>query len=406
MNNESYLDIFSEAISRYNPDTHEIRTKLWPLIKDTMDKSATKSAYKRLVTDFISTRSQDLYDTVPCSRIVCSEKEMDRIFDVLKISKTTVSDIINKTYYGPIDNFNPSYAKHEFTVCMVLIVKYFLDNKMKKETELAMTHLSFSGKFYPSLHYRSYNITPARHVMEYVINNRLSNKFDLVTQGSIIGAIRSIGNTMLDSYKDRLKKLEDEDCVYFIQQLHSRIGSFMKNIATEYYLVYEDKDSYLTYSSDSYDSDDYHLADSDTLKVSRITEKTTNTINATGVSYKICSMCSDSNITPNECRAVIESIVNNPENIIEIKELISLIVSLYFATGERDVSDIKFINYTIAPKPNAKQKELLRIKEIIENWLSESGTAYMRRKSRIATKNSYERCVKLYFTLVIHDSNR
>ena len=45
-------------------------------------------------------------------------------------------------------------------------------------------------------------------------------------------------------------------------------------------------------------------------------------------------------------------------------------------------------------------------KEIIETWLCESGTAYMRRRSRTATRNSYERCVRMYFALVIHNSAR
>ena len=81
-------------------------------------------------------------------------------------------------------------------------------------------------------------------------------------------------------------------------------------------------------------------------------------------------------------------------------------ISLYLSSGAKDVADIKFITYTIAPKPNAKQKEILRMKEIIENWLCESGTAYMRRRSRVATKNSYERCVKMYFALTIHNANR
>ena len=46
------------------------------------------------------------------------------------------------------------------------------------------------------------------------------------------------------------------------------------------------------------------------------------------------------------------------------------------------------------------------MKEIIEKWLSESGTAYLRRRSRIATRNSYERAVRMYFALVIHNANR
>ena len=392
---------------RYNADTTAIRDRLWPLVEEAMDKPAIRKTYKDLVNDFIANRSSSLYDNVPCSRIVCSEIEMDKLFDVLKIKKSVVTDIIRDTYHGTISNFKPLAAKHEFTVTLLTIIRYFMINKMQKDRELATIHLSFSGKFYPSLHYRSYpTVTPVRHVMEYVVNNRLSKKFDLTVYGSVFGAIKSVSNTWIDSYKDRFEKYDDEDTVYLIQQLYSRIGSFIKNIAEEYYEVYEDKDLYISYSSDSLDSDDFHLADNNTLKVSKYTESAMNSINTNGVDYKLCKMCSNSDITPNECRAVIESIISNRENIPTIKELISLMISLYFSTGEQDLSNIEFITYTIAPKPNAKQKEIVRLKEIIEVWLCESGTAYMRRRSRIATRNSYERCVRMYFALVIHNCAR
>lgn len=401
---------------KYEANTHAIKSKLWPMVEEAMNKQTVRTNYKKLINEFISFRTESLYDTLPCDRILCSEMEMDKIFDVLKIKKRDVKDIIEETYYGNIDNFNPLAAKHEFTVVQLLIIRYFLlkvnegkssSIKLDKDTELALIHLSFSGKFYPSVHYRSYpTVTPVRHVMEYVVNNKLSKKFDLTTQGSVIGAVKSVGITWIETYFDRFKKLDDEDVVYLIQQLHSRIGSFTKNIAVEYYETYEDKDLYVAYSSDSYESDDFHLADSDTLKVGRCTEKTINYINSNGIDYRICKMCANNDITPNECKAVMESIIGVKENIVTIKELISLMISLYFSTGEKDVSDIKFITYTIAPKPNAKQKEIIRLKEIIEEWLSESGTAYMRRRSRIATKNAYERAVRMYFALVIHNSNR
>lgn len=392
---------------RYDANTSAIRTRLWPMVESAMDKSVTKKMYKDLINEFISYRSTKLYDNIPCDRILCSEAEMDKLFDILAIKKNIVTDIIQDTYYGTIQNFNPLAAKHEFTVTQLLVIRYFMLNNMKKECELACIHLAFSGKFYPSLHYRSYpTVTPVRHVMEYVVNNRLSKKFDLTVYGSVFGAVKSVSSTWLDTYSDRLKKLDDEDVVYLIQQLHSRVGSFIKNIAEEYYKVYEDKDSYITYSSDSLDSDDFHLADNNTLKVSKYTESAINSINANGVEYKLCKMCSNSDITPNECKAVIESIISNRNNIPTIKELISLMISLYFSTGEQDLTDIAFITYTTSPKPNAKQKEIVRLKEIIEEWLCESGTAYMRRRSRNATRNSYERCVRMYFALVIHNCAR
>ena len=113
------------------------------------------------------------------------------------------------------------------------------------------------------------------------------------------------------------------------------------------------------------DPDDYHLADNNTLKISKYTEACVNYINLNGVDYKICKQCSNSDITPNECRAVIESIISNRDNIPDIKELISLMIALYFSTGSQDLTNIDFITYTVSPKPNAKQKEIVRVKDII-----------------------------------------
>lgn len=391
----------------YKADTTAIKDKLYPLVEEAMKSSSIKNAYKSAINDFMSKRAEALYDTLPCDRIICSEIEMDNLFKAVKIPKEKVTEVIKETYYGNLDHFTPLAAKHEFTILQQCIIRYFALEKQPKDAELAMLYLAFSGKFYPSLHYRSYPlVVPVRHIMEYVVNNQLTNKFDLKTKGNVIGAVKSVGCTWLDAYKDKFKSYTDEDSRYLIQQLYSRIGSFIKNIATEYYKVYDNKDSYITYQSDSFDADDFHLADSDTLRISKATEATINHINSYGVEYKLCSMCSNTDITPSECKAVIESIVNNKDNIITMKELISIMIALYYETGKNDLTDINFITFTIAPKPNAKQKEIVRLKDIIEEWLSESGTAYVRRRSRLATKNSYERAVKLYFALVIHNSNR
>ena len=208
--------------------------------------------------------------------------------------------------------------------------------------------------------------------------------------------------------EDRFKKFRDEDAVYCIQQLYSRIGSFMKNIATEYYKAYEDKDNlYIAYAGDNYDPDDYHVADSDTLKIAKETEKTINYITTNGVNYAICKQCSDENITTKEINSIIESILSEPDNIVLVKELVTLLITTYYAVAkDKDVRDIAFLTYSISAKPNSKQKEIIRIKEIVRDLLSENSPAYVRRKSREATRNSFERAVIMYFALCIHNANR
>lgn len=391
-----------------NENTTAVRDLIYPMVEKALSTSKGKNQYKKFVNDFFAKRDTEVYDALPCSRIICSEDEMDQLFVALNINKADVEAAIKETFFAQVKNFNPKAALHAFTLTQLCIVRYYHLMNSRQDRDLSILLLAFSGKFYPSLHYKSYpTVMPVRHVMEYVVNNKLSQKYDLASQGSIMGAVKSITNTWVTTYNSKFKTFTDLDIKSLIEQLRSRLGSFMRNIASEYYKAYDDKDIYMSYSSDSFEQDDYHLADNDTLKVEKITEAVAASIASNGVDYKLCKACSDENITPNEAKAVIESIVMDRDNILPIKELVSLMITTYFAIAKnKDVTDIEFIAYTISPKPNAKQPEILRQKELVENFLSDSGTAYLRRRSRISTRNSYERCVKMYFALLIHNVAR
>lgn len=404
----SYTNLL-EVAKHFDANTSAIKKELYPVVEERLSTTSGKKAYMNCVSKFIQDRYASLYDNLPCSRIIFGDEDRKQLFDALGFPKEVAANYILDTYYGNEPNFSPKSSKDEFTVTMMCVIRFFILKNMIKEIELSMLHLAFSGMFYPSLHYRSYpNVVPVRHVMEYTVNQRLNAKFELVSQGNVIGAIRKIGTTWIQTYKNKIKSFTDEDMVYCIQQLYSRIGSFMKNIATEYYKVYDDKDDlYIAYASDNFDEDDYHIADSDTLRISKQVEKTINYITSNGVNYAICKQCSDENITTKEINSIMESIFNNPENILISKEVITLLITTYYAVSEnKDVRDISFITYSIAAKPNSKQKEILQLRDLIEKLLSENSPAYIRRRSRIATKNSFERAVKMYFALSIHNANR
>lgn len=382
--------------------------ELYPLITDKLKSNVNK--YKLCVGRFVNKRSKELYDIAPCDRIFFGQDDINDFYSSLKIDEKEITPILRKTYYYESTLFNIRPAKDEFTMAIMMIIRYFFLKKMQKELELAMIHLAFSGKFYPSVHYGSFpKVQPSqyRYVMEYVVNNMLSAKYDLKIQGSVIGAIRSICMTWIDSYKDRFKDFDDEDAVYLVEQLHNRIKSFMKNIATLYYDAYENKNQYITYDGDNMDADNYHIADSDSLRAERIIENTVHYINTTGIDYKLCKMASDSNVKTEEVKSIIETILNDNKTLLEVKEFIGISVYSYFQQSKtKDVRDIDFITFSIAPKPNTKDKNIIRQKDIVEHWLNENSPAYRKRKSRTATKLSYHRSVFTYFTLVIHEANK
>ena len=391
-----------------NQMTKVIDAKIYPLVKNTLSKSLTK--FKSLMSNFMSTRSKGLYDTFPATRMLYGQQDADMLCSALGVKANEIQGFINETYYGKIANFNPRAAKDPVTVLCMCMIKYFYSKKDQKNLELAMIYTCFTGKFYPSIHYAQYpKAVPAdyRFVCDYVVNNELSDKFLLKTEGNVIGVMRNTTQTWIDTYKDRFTGVtDDEDYVYIIQQLHVRIKSFIKNTAEVYYKCYNDKD-YLTYESDDMSQDNFRLTQNDSTKIDTAVNRTLTYITSHDVDYRLCKMCSDENVKTDEIRSIIESIVKNTDNLDLMRELLYLMVSTYFqSSSTKDVRDIDFITFSIKAKPNTKNKDILRQGEVVEELLMGNSTAYSRRKSRKATQLSYNRAILTYFALIINSANK
>lgn len=386
--------------------TDVILKELYPKVDKSM--KANVNQWKKLMSNFLQERSEALYDIAPIDRIYFNQEDENKLFETLKITKQEVTSILQKTYYyNEIKNKYDILVKDEHAILSLTIIRYFIMKNDTKNTELAALYLAFTGKIYASAHYRSFNIAPTeyRHVMEYAINN-MSNKYDIVKEGSVIGAVRSLNKTFISSYKSRFKKYDDEDVSYLIQQLKNRVAAFIKNIAKEFYKAYENRD-YITYDSDNMSDDNYHLSDSDSLKLERTINSAINRLESSTTDFRLCKMCSDSNVKTDELKAIIDSIMTRPENFVLVKELIRNICTYYFTNGKnKDVRDVEFLSFSISPKPNSKDTLYLRNKEIIETLLLANSDRYEARSKRVATKISYNTVLLKYFVFLIHEANK
>ena len=390
--------------------TNVIVTKLYPLIEKSMNNNMNK--YKSAISKYMTRHGKEIYDICPASRIFFTNEDREDILKALNISEAQIEPILHECYYWQIKNFNPRAVKDSLTMMLLCIVRYFFMKNKQKEMELAAIYLAFSPKIYASIHVGSCPKFPPdespknRAVMEYVVNNILTNKFDIKREGSVFGGVRSLCITWLDTYKNEFRHGDDEDMVYIFQQLHNRVKSMIHNIMEEYYAALEKGDSFLVYNSDNYGEDDFRIADNDSLRVERYVEKTMDRVINKSIDYNICRMASDQNVKTDELKSIIETVMSDKDNISLIKEFIRLTISLYFNSpnSSKDVRDISFITYSIKPKPNTKNKEVIRVKEIIEYFLNENSPAYRKRKSRAATKSSYEKSISTYFVLLIHDA--
>lgn len=388
--------------------TSVIAKKIYPIIQESFDKKNTITRYKKNIQNFIEARSKELYEIAPYTRIYFTQKDVDNFFRSVGFTENQIRNELKNTYYWNM-RFNPQAAKDPFTVAMMMVIRYFVLKDDQKNAELSSIYLAFSGKFYPSIHYSKFpTVQPIeyKHIMDYVVNNMLTQKFDLKREGSVFGAIRSICITWLNTYRNIFKNPDDEDIADLIQQLHGRIKSFMNNIASLYYEAYE-KGNYISYDSDNESDENFRIADSDSLLAERCVENTMRIINNNNIDMKICKMASDSNVKITEVQSIIEGIQSEPDNLPTIKELLRIIINEYFVDSkDKDVTSLNFITKSIAAKPNTKNKNIIRQKEIIENWLDENSPQYRKRKSRPATKSSYYKSVLTYYVLLINKANK
>lgn len=379
--------------------------QIYPLVEKSLSTNTAK--YKKNIQVFFEARSKELYDTAPYTRMQFGDKEREDFFKSIDIPRSDIRNCLTNTYYWKM-NFSPAAAKDEMTMTMMMIIRYFMLKNDQLNMELSAIYLSFSGMFYPSIHYGSFpKVQPSeyRHIMEYVVNNMLTMKFDLKREGSVFGAIKSICKTWLSTYKNILKNPDDEEVAELIKQLQGRIKSFMKNIASLYYEAYENK-LYLTFDSDN-SGDEFRLADNDSLRSERYVENAMNFINNNNVDYNLCRMASDQNVKINEVKSIIESIQDDKQSIAEIKELFRLLIGDFMQSAKnRNVASIEFVSYSVKSKPNTKNSGIIRQKQIIEGWLDEKSDQYRKRKSREATKSSYYQSVLTYYVLVINKANR
>jgi len=392
-------------------NTTAILDKAYPLVENSMNRNY--NAWKRCMSEFMQSRSQMLFDIAPFERIYFNDQDRDKLFGALKLTRQAIKDCIRETYYYSISPFKPAAAKDETSIVAICIIRYFVKKKNERDLTLAMVYQAFTGKYYPSIHYGFFKLAaPAkyRYVMEYVVNHKLSQKFDLKAKGSVIGAIKSINDTWVKTYNKNLMSFEDEDITYIMQQLHNRIKSFMKNIASLYYTAYKNKE-YITYDKDSLpeegDSALYHLSTNDTLKLNQYVENTMTLLNTTRVDIKTCRDASDGNVSGEEIRNIMEALLGDKNNLPKVKEFISLTISNFLAESEvKEVNSYEFLKFCLKPKPNTKDLNVLRTKELIEEFLDSNSVSYRKRKHRSATKQSYHKAFNYYFCIIIIKANK
>lgn len=373
------------------------------------EKSYNKmNQLKQCIGRFMNSRSEYLYDYAPVNRIMFTKKDENDFFRSVNITYNEINDIIPDLYYAKKDELQA--CKDPFSLSMMMILRWLIINKPNDEKmlELCYMYLAFSGKFYASAFYKWFpNYLPKREVMDYVISYMLSQKFDLIKEGSVFGAIKNVASTWMSTYKDELKdEVTDERIVYMMHQLYSRIYAFLRNIAKPYFEAYEKK-LYINKESDNYDSDNFRIANNNSTIASSITEKAMTYINNSQVNISWCYWVAGTGVDPYEIKTIFETILNDNSKLEDLRFVINVMVVDFmrkYPDEKQIVPNAKFISHSMSMKPNTKDKDIIKQKSIITEWLNTS-TKYRNIKTQ-ASRNNYFKAMLGYIALAVNESGK
>ena len=388
-----------------NNDSDILIKKLYKFISDSLDKNDKK--FQANIAKFINTHHDKIFDIAPYDIIYFNQTDVDNMYNSLDITEEQVINIIKECFFWEIP-YNPQCAKEPYVLVLIMAIRYYLKNNKTKHAEITSIYLAFSGKFYASIYggiaFKYAPPSKNKAAMDYVINNVLSDKFDLKKEGTVFGAVKSLCITWLDTYRSILVSNDssDDDFGKVIQQLRDRERSFLMNIAKPFYDACANK-NYLNYETDNLDEKEFRITDNDAALASRITENTINYMTSNYVSLEICNKCKDVNVKATEVKDIMESILGDNNNLSKIRRVLNIIICDFMRNypGVK-VKSIEFVSYTMKSKPNTKDPLLHELKETILTWLDENSPAYRKRKSRKATQISYYKSILLYFTLIIN----
>lgn len=385
-------------------DSNIIVKKVYPIVESALNKNDSK--FRANIAKFINDRHELLFDVAPYDRIYFNQTDIDNMYNSLGITEKEIENIMKECFFWD-QPYNPQCAKEPYVMTLMMCIRYYLKNNKQKFAELTTVYLAFSGKFYSSLHAGAAfpKVAPSKYrtVMDFVVNNMLTDKFDLKKEGTVFGAVKSLCITWLETYGNKLKgNCSDDEIGKLVQQLRDRERSFLMNIATKFYEAYENK-SYLNYETDNLSDEAFRLTDNDAAAAARITENTMSYLTSNYVSIDICNKCKDQNVKSLEIKDIIESILSDNNNLPSVRRVVNILICDFMREypGAK-VGSIEFVSYSLKSKPNTKDPILIEMKEIVLSWLDENSPNYRKRKSRKATQISYYKSILMYLVLVIN----
>jgi len=384
--------------NKYN--TFVFKEEQYPIVNQHLAQKKNSDKFQRYIKSYVDKNSEVLFENSPIHRLYFKDNDFKIVYDVTGLESKDIESLVKK---NKLTESSWRLFNNPFNWAMMVVLSYYHKKKMKKEFEASLMYLTLS--LYASLHFKYFKYVPNENIMRYTINN-LSGKYYIKKYGILFKALFETAMNSHETYSKYLDEMSDRQLIEYIMNLRTRLNSFVQNVAKEYYKNSEEG-NYINFEADSSDEDNYFETDNISFLIDRLSSTVMNDVLTNGINLKIANLSAEMcGVSRTAIRVALDNILEKENE--RIKELIVLILQQYLVEegNSADIIGTKyFINdcLKLYSKSNTVDENVLRIKEILDEWLTENSDKYIKTE-RVATKSSFRRAIFMYFVFCIQQT--
>jgi hypothetical protein len=240
--------------------------------------------------------------------------------------------------------------------------------------------------------------------MAYTIQH-MSNKYKIKQSGNLMTALFDTTRVSDEHYSKELLRGNDKDIADYILSFKTRLNGFMKNICSEFMKEHSAK-NYLNYEMDNEDEENYMQSDSNSYLITRVANANVLNLSVRGPNAIVIKSAAKLNdVSINSLRTAIIAICRDKKSNDEMRQLVSNILYLFLFDGKHvkeDINSSRFLLFSmeIYKKANTTDTNIVRIKEILDNWISVYSPQY-KKSNAVGTVNAFRKAMYTFFVLTI-----
>lgn len=376
-----------------------IKDRYYNQVASQLKRPAVTNTFMKIIAKYVDRNIDNLSTVGPVRNVVFWEdKDRDPIFQLTGVDK---NKLIQDIKLAP-ELMRSVNAKNPFNVLMVLCISFYHNAHKQKEQRMTALYLTLSQ--YPSLFAKYFKFEPNENIMSYTISS-LSNKFKIKQNGTMLATLIDVTNICDEHYDHEVKRLTDADIALYISALKTRINSILKNITSEF-MKYHNKGAYINYQEDNTDPDNFKIADSNSLLITRLAQAVSMGVSVNGPDMKCITLAAKMNkISVNDLRTAVTQLCKDKVNRPDIEKVISSILYDFLFTGENGQEDIKSTKFTLYAiqtykKSNTVNTNIVTIKKILDKWLNQYSDRY-KKTNVVSTINGFRKGLYMFWIFTI-----